>query len=79
MFVEFFFNFMVLKNKKYPVDNEKLAYKNVYGNIREMKSYMIGLAISQFLWPTHYAMYSFFIEKIENIKFRKFRKLFSEI
>ena len=54
-----------LKNKKYPVDNEKLAYKNVYGNIREMKSYMIGLAISQFLWPTHYAMYSFFIEKIE--------------
>ena len=63
-----------LKNKKYPVDNEKLAYKNVYGNIKEMKSYMIGLAISQFLWPTHYAMYSFFIEKIkkENSKIKNY-------
>ena len=62
-----------LKNKKYPVDNEKLAYKNVYGNIKEMKSYMIGLAISQFLWPTHYAMYSFFIEKIKN-RFNEYNK-----
>jgi len=59
-----------LKNKKYPVDNERLAYRNVYGNIQEMKSYMIGLAISQFLWPTHYAMYSFFIKKIENENYK---------
>ena len=33
-----------------------------------MKSYMIGLSISQFLWPTHYAMYSFFIKNINNCK-----------
>ena len=53
-----------LKYKKYPVDNEKAAYKNVYDNFYEMKSYMIGLAISQFLWSTHYAMYSCFIKKV---------------
>lgn len=55
-----------IKFKKYPIDNERTAYKEVYDNIHEMKSYMIGVAISQFLWPTHYAMYSFFIEKITN-------------
>ena len=53
-----------LKYKKYPVDDEKTAYENVYDNFHEMKSYMIGLAVSQFLWSTHYAMYSFFIKKI---------------
>ena len=58
-----------IKYNEYPVKNEKQAYKNVYNNITEMKSYMIGLAISQFLWPTHYAMYSFFIEKIKKSKF----------
>ena len=57
-----------IKYKKYPVDNEKTAYKEVYNNIKEMKSYMIGIAISQFLWPTHYAMYSFFIKKIAKEK-----------
>jgi len=55
-----------MKFKKYPLDDEKTAFKEVYDNIKEMKSYMIGVAISQFLWPTHYAMYSFFIEKIAN-------------
>ena len=55
-----------LKFKKYPIDDEKVAYKIVYDNVNEMKSYMIGVAMSQFLWPTHYAMYSFFIEKISN-------------
>jgi len=55
-----------LKFKKYPIDDEKVAYKKVYDNVNKMKSYMIGVAMSQFLWPTLYAMYSFFIEKISN-------------
>lgn len=57
-----------IKYKKYPVEDEKTAYKEVYNNIKEMKSYMIGIAMSQFLWPTHYAMYSFFIKKIAKEK-----------
>jgi 2-polyprenyl-3-methyl-5-hydroxy-6-metoxy-1,4-benzoquinol methylase len=57
-----------LKYKKYPIKQAKTAYKKVYNNIKEMKSYIFGLALSQFLWPTHYAMYSFFIK---NIQFQK--------
>ena len=57
-----------IKFKKYPVEDEKKAYKEVYDNKKEMKSYMIGIGMSQFLWPTHYAMYSFFIDKILNKK-----------
>ena len=54
-----------LKYKKYPIKQAKTAYKKVYNNIKEMKSYVFGIALSQFLWPTHYAMYSFFIKNIE--------------
>ncbi len=57
-----------MKYKKYPISNEKEAFKNVYDNTKEMKSYMFGLALSQFLWPTHYAMFSFFIRKIKQFK-----------
>ena len=66
-----------LKFKKYPIDDEKVAYKKVYDNVKEMKSYMIGVAMSQFLWPTHYAMYSFFIEKIsdENSKIKNYLEI----
>ena len=30
-----------------------------------MRSYMVGLALSQYLWETHYAMYRFFLELVE--------------
>lgn len=36
------------------------AYDNVYSSEAEMSSYMYGLALSQFLWPNHYAIYRFF-------------------
>lgn len=54
------------KYKKYPLSEQSDAFKKVYDNVDEMKAYMIGVAISQFLWPTHYAMHSFFINKINN-------------
>ena len=56
------------KHNKYPLREQSDAYKKIYDNPTEMKSYMIGVAISQFLWPTHYAMYSFFIRKINLLK-----------
>ncbi len=36
------------------------AYRDVYTNAAAMRSYMVGLAVSQFLWRNHYEMYSFF-------------------
>lgn len=42
----------------YPASDGAEVYEAVYGNDREMKAYMIGLAISLFLWPTHYQIFS---------------------
>jgi 2-polyprenyl-3-methyl-5-hydroxy-6-metoxy-1,4-benzoquinol methylase len=53
-----------LKTGKYPVELADEALDNVYLNEITMKSYMIGLAISQFLWSTHYEMYTFFGDHI---------------
>ena len=53
------------KHNKYPLDQQKDAFEKVYDNVEEMKSYVYGIAISQFLWSTHYAMYSFFINEIQ--------------
>jgi len=41
------------------------ANKNIYENEAVMKLYMIGLALSQFLWSTHYDMYTFLVKDIK--------------
>lgn len=46
-----------MKTGRYTVSEHQKAFEAVYGNEERMKSYMIGLAISQFLWRTHYEMY----------------------
>jgi len=56
-----------MKTGKYTIDIHSEAYKEVYNNPERMKSYMLGLAISQFLWPTHYAMYNFFANNVEKL------------
>jgi SAM-dependent methyltransferase len=46
-----------MKTGCYTVSGHDQAFDAVYGNEERMKSYMIGLAISQFLWRTHYEMF----------------------
>jgi ubiquinone/menaquinone biosynthesis C-methylase UbiE len=48
------------KTGKYPTNSQSSAVEKVYNNEAVMMPYMIGLGISQFLWETHYRMYSFF-------------------
>lgn len=55
-----------MKTGKYPREKASEAFDNVYNNDDEMKSYMIGLAMSQFLWPTHNEMYSFFKDSLNS-------------
>ena len=55
-----------LKTGKYPAENLEKATKNVYTSKEVMMSYMIGLALSQFLWETHYEMFSFFCKWLKN-------------
>jgi len=47
-----------MRSGQYPVEVSQETFDNVYNNPQEMKSYMIGLAISQFLWGSHYEMFS---------------------
>lgn len=55
------------KTGKYSCRDAAHALKNVYSSETKMKAYMYGLALSQFLWPNHYAMYDFFISESRKI------------
>jgi len=60
-----------LRSGKYPVLYLKDAKKKVYNNNVKMKSYMVGLAISQFFWKTHYKMFKHLQLFINNSKSSK--------
>jgi SAM-dependent methyltransferase len=47
-----------MRTGKYPALSSSHAFEEVYNNKETMLSYMIGLAISQFLWETHYEMFN---------------------
>lgn len=57
-----------IRTGKYPEDSSDKAYENVYNDQKAMKSYMIGLALSQYLWETHYKIFKFFDSFISNNK-----------
>lgn len=61
-----------MRTGKYPIENAEQVFKLVYNKDEEMKPFMIGLAISQFLWESHYKIYQFFLNNIniekDNIK-----------
>ena len=59
------------RTQKYSCPKASEAKIHVYSSNEKMTNYMIGLALTQFLWPNHYEMYDFFIEqnkKLKNIK-----------
>lgn len=49
-----------MRTGRYPVESSDHANQAVYSSESEMLSYMVGLGISQFLWSTHYEIFSFF-------------------
>ncbi len=53
-----------MRTGKYPVTNTTEAIDNVYNDKSEMLSYMIGLALSQYLWSTHYEMFNHLKEEL---------------
>ena len=46
---------------RYSTKNAVDAYRQIYSSEKKMMSYMYGLALSQFLWPNHYALLDFFM------------------
>jgi SAM-dependent methyltransferase len=57
------------KTGQYPISNSKHAVDDIYSNDEKMKSYMFGLALSQFLWKTHYQIFKFFQKKMNDLRF----------
>lgn len=53
-----------MRTGRYPVESSAQANQTVYSSEREMLSYMVGLGISQFLWSTHYEIFTFFSASI---------------
>ena len=53
-----------MKTGAYSATDHKQAFVEVYSNPDFMKSYMIALALSQFLWLTHYRIYQAFEQSI---------------
>lgn len=49
-----------MKTGSYRTTDHDQAFAEVYSSPERMKPYMIALAISQFLWPTHYRIYEAF-------------------
>lgn len=49
---------------RYPASSPVEAIGSVYLDQKEMLAYMVGLGLSQFLWPTHYQIFTFFKEAI---------------
>ncbi|MEO5356329.1 MAG: class I SAM-dependent methyltransferase [Nitrospirae bacterium YQR-1] len=49
-----------LKSGEYPTKSSEMSFEQTYSNLSKMKSYMAGLALSQFLWKTHYEIYKFY-------------------
>ena len=57
-----------MRTGQYPTESAVDAFNEVYSNEREMLSYMIGLALSQYLWKSHYEMFSHLKTSLEKNK-----------
>jgi len=53
------------KTGKYPIESADKAFDEVYSDAARMKGYMVALAVSQFLWDSHYKIFNCFAEAIE--------------
>ena len=56
-----------MKTGRYPAFNSAKRIASLYTDEEKMKSYLFGLALSQFLWGTHYQIFKFFQSKISEL------------
>lgn len=54
-----------LKTGKYSCTSISDAYESVYSKEDVMRPYMVGVALSQFLWENHYKIYTFFLDIVK--------------
>ena len=54
-----------MRTGRYPTADAATAAVEVYADARQMLPYMVGLAISQYLWETHRAIFQFFAAELK--------------
>lgn len=64
-----------IKNGTYPTNNQNEAYEKIYNNETEMISLVMGLALSQYLWTSHYNMFCHFKDYLNNFKSKEIKYL----
>lgn len=57
-----------IKTGSYPTENQEEALNTVYSNKELMTNYLMGLAISQFLWKHHYLLLNFYRNHISTLE-----------
>ena len=60
-----------MRDGRYPVSSPEEAEKNIYSDEKAMTKYMLGLALSQFLWAHHYKIFKFYQDIISASGSRK--------
>ena len=55
------------KTQKYSCTSAEEAKEMVYSSSEKMTNYMIGLLLTQYLWPNHYEMYDFFLGEMKKL------------
>jgi len=56
-----------LRTGRYPASDHAAVVEAVYADKKVMEKYMLGLALSQFLWKHHFSLYSFYRTEIKKI------------
>lgn len=54
-----------IRNGRYPAKSQDTALDEVYSNKSTMQQYMLGLALSYFLWKHHFQLLCFFREHVK--------------
>lgn len=63
------------KTKVYPSADAASALKEVYSNKDVMRSYMLGLLLTQMFWPNHYKLFRFFESQIKYAQPKKYLEI----
>jgi 2-polyprenyl-3-methyl-5-hydroxy-6-metoxy-1,4-benzoquinol methylase len=57
-----------LKTGRYSAESATVVGKTIYQDDARMRNYVLGLAVSQFLWPNHYEIWKYFSAVIRGLR-----------
>lgn len=67
--------FYLKKTGTYRAIKQKIDNKEIYVSSKKMKAYLLGLLLTQILWPSHYRILKFYRSKIKSKKIENFLEI----